>query len=64
MTDTEKCPFCGGRTALIIGIFVYRQSSEPYKNGVKEDVLDADGSVDAYAYLCDDCKKVHGIWIE
>lgn len=62
--DTPKCKICGGRTALIKGIFCYEAHDEPYVNGVGEESEVSEGECWVGAYKCDKCDNIQGLWTE
>lgn len=62
--DTQKCKKCGGRTALVTGIFSYGADSEPYCVGIEEDAEVEDGECLVAGFKCDDCGNIQGLWHE
>ena len=62
--DTQKCEKCGGRTALVTGIFIYEPDDEPYKSGIEEEAKVKSGECFVGGYICDNCGNVQGLWHE
>lgn len=62
--DTQKCEKCGGRTALVTGMFYYETHDEPYNTGIEEEAEVESGECWVGGYKCDDCGNVQGLWHE
>lgn len=63
-SDTQKCEKCGGRTALVTGMFIYEPDAEPYSSGVEEEAGVKSGECFVGGYICDNCGNVQGLWHE
>ena len=62
--DTQICEKCGGRTALVTGLFIYEPDAEPYKSGIEEESLVKGGECWVGGYICDHCHNIQGFWHE
>lgn len=64
--DNEKikCEKCGGRLALVTGIFNYCPHAEPYQSGVREKSVATQGDDWLGAYKCDNCDHLQGFFTE
>lgn len=62
--NVNVCDKCGGRTALVVGTFIYRPDDEPYESGVIEKSIATEGEIQVGAHKCDVCGHLQGFFIE
>lgn len=60
----QKCNKCGGRTALISGIWYYSPDQEPYENGVIEPTERNESEAYMNGFICDDCDTIQDVFVD
>ncbi len=61
ISDNDPCKKCGGRTALVSGIFYFEQDQEPYKSGIHETAINESGDFYLHGTVCDDCNELSNL---